>query len=193
MSRLSEAKILGGIGAILMLLGGFFLPGLGAILGLILVFIAVKYISEETKDKTIFDNYLFHFIYIVIAIVAVVTIFFYSIGGFELTFFKMIENAEISDFSSFLDFFGPYLIWWAVALIVGYIFIIISSWYYKKCYYSIAEHTDVQLFRTTGLIFFIGAITMIIGVGLIVIMVAKILEIIAFFRLPEKLPNKKSK
>ena len=192
MSRLSEAKILGGIGALLMLLGGFFLPGLGMILGLILVFIAVKYIAEETKDKSIFDNYLFSFIYSIIAIVAVVVIFFYSIGGFEFTFFKAIENADINDFSSFLDFFGPYLIWWAVALIVGYIFIVISSWYYKKCYYSIAEHTNVHLFRTTGLIYFIGAITMIIGIGLLIIMVAKILEIIAFFKLPGKLPAKKS-
>ena len=60
MSKLSEAKILGGIGALLMLLGGFIIPGLGGIIGLILIFIAVKYISEECKDKSIFDNYYFN-------------------------------------------------------------------------------------------------------------------------------------
>ena len=36
MSKLSEAKILGGIGALLMLFGGFLLPGIGAIIGLII-------------------------------------------------------------------------------------------------------------------------------------------------------------
>ena len=44
MSKLSEAKVFGGIGALLMLIGGF-IPYAGpivSIVGLVLVFIAVK-------------------------------------------------------------------------------------------------------------------------------------------------------
>jgi len=190
MSKLSEAKILGGIGALLTLLGGFLLPGLGAILGLILIFIAVKYISEECKDKSIFDHYLMHFIYSVIAIIAVVMIFFISIGGFNLTFFTLIESMNFTDFNSVWNFFKPYLVWWISALIIGWIFIIISGMYLKKSYYSIADKTKVNLFRTTGLIYFIGAITLIIAIGIFIILIAKILEIIAYFHLPEKIPSK---
>lgn len=188
MSKLSEAKILGGIGALLMLLGGFAVPGLGGIIGLILIFIAVKYISEECKDKSIFDYYLFQFIYKIIAIVAVFVIFFISVGGF--TFFTALESIDFTDFNTVWNFFEPYLIWWIIAILVGWVFLIISSIYLKKCYYSIADHTKVKLFRTTGLIYLIGAITLIIGIGFIIIFIAQILEIIVYLRLPAKLPSK---
>lgn len=191
MSKLSEAKILGGIGAILMLLGGFILPGIGAIIGLILLFIAVKYIAEIAKDEKIFDNYLMHFICSIIAIVAVVLIFFYSIGGFSLSFFTALESMEFTDFNSVWSFFEPYIYWWLLALIIGWIFVVIGAMYLRKSYNSIAEHTKVHLFRTTGLIYFIGAITLIIAIGIIIILVAKILEIVAYFSLPEKLPSTK--
>ena len=188
MSKLSEAKILGGIGALLMLFGGIFIPGLGAILGLILVFIAVSYISKECKDKSIFDNYLLQFIYKIIAIVAVVVIFFISVGGF--TFFTLLESMDFTDFNSVIRFFEPYLLWWAIALLLGWAFLVISSWYLKKSYTSIAEHTKVDMFRTTGLLYFIGAISLIVVIGILFIIVAQILEIIAYFKIPEKLPSK---
>ncbi len=55
-SKLSEAKVLGGIGAILMLIGGFvpYVGPIASIVGLVLVFIAVKSISQITKNKDIF-------------------------------------------------------------------------------------------------------------------------------------------
>ena len=188
MGKLSEAKILGGIGSLLMLLGGIFLPGIGMILGLILVFIAVSYISKECKDKSIFDNYLLQFIYKIIAVVAVVIIFFISIGG--LTFFSVLESMEFTDFNSVISFFGPYLLWWVIALIIGWAFLIISSWYLKKSYTSIADYTKVDLFRTTGLLYFIGSLSLIVVIGIFIILVAMILEIVSYFKLPDKLPKK---
>ena len=186
MTKLSEAKVLGILGLIIMLLGGVF-AGIGTIIGLVLVFIAIKYISRETKDKTIFDNYLMHFIFVVLAVVAVVVIFFASIGGFSLTFFEALEGMEFNSFEAVWSFFSPYIVWWVIALIIGYIFIVISALYLKKSYYSIAEKTNVHLFRTTGFVYFIGAVTLIFVVGIFVIIIAKILEIIAFAFLPEKL------
>jgi uncharacterized membrane protein len=188
MSKLSEAKILGGIGALLMLFGGFLLPGAGSIIGLILVFIAVKYISDECNEKSIFDNYLLHFIYTIVAIVAVVVIFFISIGN--LTFFTVVEQMDLSDFNSVWNFFAPYVIWWIIALLIGWIFLIISAYYFRKSYNSISEKTNVHLFKTTGFIYFLGAILLIIGIGIFFLLVGKILEIIAYFRLPSKLPSK---
>lgn len=189
MSKLSEAKILGGIGAILMLLGGFIIPGIGAIIGLILLFIAVKYIADVAKDESIFDNYLMHFIFTIIAIVAVVVIFFYSIGG--LTFFTALEKMEFTDFNSVWTFFEPYIYWWILALIIGWIFIIISALYLRKSYNSIAKHTKVGLFKTIGTIYLVGAISMIILIGVLIILIAKIMEIVAYFSIPEKLPSSK--
>ena len=58
MTDLGNAKMYGGIGALLLLIG-FFIPFAGpiiSIVGLVLVFIAVKQISEVTKDHDIFQN-----------------------------------------------------------------------------------------------------------------------------------------
>jgi len=64
MVELSNIKTFGKVGSLLMLLGGF-IPFIGPILGivgLVLVLIAVKSISELVKDKDIFRNYLIDFI-----------------------------------------------------------------------------------------------------------------------------------
>ena len=188
MSKLSEAKILGGIGALLTLIGGFIIPGIGAIIGLILLFIAVKYIAKETKDDSIFDNYLMHFICTIIAIVAMALIFFISIGGFSFTFFKALETIEFTDVSSVWNFFSPYIFLWLIALIIGWIFLIISAMYLRKSYNSIAKHTKVHMFETTGFVYFIGSLLLIVGIGIFIILIAKILEIFAYFKLPDKIP-----
>src|SRR5579872_1490066 len=59
MASLSDAKTLGGIGAILVLLS--FVPTVGSILGLlgfVMILVAIKYISDDLKDRTIFNNML---------------------------------------------------------------------------------------------------------------------------------------
>ena len=106
MSKLSEAKILGGVGAILMLIGIFVPTGVVSIIGLILIFIAVKYIADETKDEEIFKNYLMHFILSIIAIVAVIVVMLISFGAIGgLAFFNSLTGAEFTDFASFLNYY----------------------------------------------------------------------------------------
>jgi uncharacterized membrane protein len=57
MSKIGQAKILGGVGALLSLLT--IIPTVGFLLGLvglIFIFIAVKYIADETKNHSIFQK-----------------------------------------------------------------------------------------------------------------------------------------
>ena len=61
-----------------------------------------------------------------------------------------------------------------------------------KSYNSITEHTGVGFFRTTATIYLIGAVSAIILIGFLIIIVAKIIEIVAFFMIPDKLPASKS-
>ena len=186
---MGSAKVYGGVGAILMLIGGI-IPFLGIIMpivGLVLLFIAVKYISEEAKDESIFRNYLFYFVCNVIAIVAAAAIIFITFGG--LSMISMIrerggENPE-HIFGSMAALIGGLI----VALIIAWVLLIIAAIYLRKSYNRIARHTGVDIFRTTGTLYFIGAVTLIIIVGAIIILVAKIMEIIAFFSLPEDMPS----
>ncbi len=189
MSKLSNAKVFGGIGAILSLVGAF-VPGFGSvvsIIGLVLVFVAVKYIADETKDHPIFKNYMLFFLCNIIALVAAVAIFF-AIGGLSIIS-TMQSLSNLTNPSEIMDAIAPLLTGCVVALLVGWILLIIGTLYLRKSYNSIAEHTKVDLFKTTGLLYFIGAITLVVIVGALIILIAKILEIIAFFSLPDTLPK----
>src|SRR5438094_6022213 len=92
MASLGQAKSLGGVGSILVLIAGF-IPSAGfvvAIIGFILILIAVKYVSDAFTDRTIFNNMI---IAVILAILGFVAFFvavlgaiysFVGIGGFSL-------------------------------------------------------------------------------------------------------------
>ena len=192
MSLLNNAKIMGGIGAILTLLG--IIPSAGFILGIIgfiLILVAVKYISDETKDKSIFNNFLYFFIICIIGVVVTVIILVITVinaGG--IAYINELQAKALTNPMDVWNAIQPLLTGFLVALLILCILIIISAIYLRKSYDKIAELTNVKWFSTTGLLFLIGAATLIIGVGFIILLVAMILEIIAFFSLPDKLPEK---
>jgi uncharacterized membrane protein len=74
MGTLHDAKILGGVGSILML----FIP----IVGQILVLIAAKYISDTTNDKSIFNNVLYAMIFSIIGSIAAAMLIYTSLYAF---------------------------------------------------------------------------------------------------------------
>jgi len=192
MGLLNNAKIMGGIGAILILLG--IVPTIGfliGIVGFILVLVAVKYISNETKETAIFNNFLYFFIVTIIAIVvagAILVITFLEAGG--MSYITELQNLAYSDPIEVWNTIQPLIIGLLVALVILWILMIISMIFLRKSYNKIGELTNVKWFNTTGLLFFIGAATIIIGIGFIIILIAMILEIIAFFSLPDTLPEK---
>jgi uncharacterized membrane protein len=194
MSDLGNVKTFGGIGALLMLLGSF-IPYAGpilAIVGFILVFIAVKNVSDLTNDKDIFKNYLYNFILGIVAIVVffiILLIGFGAVGGFA--WLESLQTIDITDFSSFWSYFGEIIGYLVLGLFIAWILIVISAIYLRRCYKSIEKHTKVSMFGTTGTVYFIGAITLIIGIGIIILFVAKIIEIVAFFSIPDTIPASK--
>ncbi|WP_370520443.1 DUF996 domain-containing protein [Thermococcus sp. LS2] len=188
---LSQAKTYGGIGAILALLGGA-IPKIGSalsIVGIVLILLAVKEIADEVGDETVFRNYLISFILqigafiaLIIAIVAVLGTSIIAMGG-PRAFEHEIRNLEAA-----MAIIGSIL----VGFVIFWILFSLGAYYLKKSYELIAYYTDVDLFKTTGLLYFIGALTAIIMIGLLIIFVARILEIVAYFSLPEELPSKQS-
>lgn len=190
MTRLGEAKIYGGIGAILSLLS--FVPYAGALLGLIgliLIFIAVKHIADETKNNKIFHDYLMNFIFQILAVVAVIVILMIAFGvSGGIDWAMSLQQKTFTDFNSVWNEFGTILTSAIIALVIAWIFLVIGAYYLRKSYNSIAEHTKVNIFKTTGTVYFIGAITLIVLIGVLILFVAKILEIVAYFSLPDNLP-----
>jgi uncharacterized membrane protein len=193
MGKLRDAKILGGIGAILLLLS--FIPFV-SIVGVVLMFIAVKYIADETKDKDIFKNYLYSFIFNIIAVISFVSLILLVFFGLGITY-SNINPQQFTDIYYFQNYitenFAPAIggiIGCGLTILIGYILLILGALFLRKSYDGIAERTKVDLFKTTGLVNLIGAVTTIFLIGFIILFIARILEIASFFSLPDSLSKK---
>ena len=199
MVDLKNAKLLGGIGSILMLVGAF-IPVAGAILpfiGLILVVLAVHNIGTVTKDESIFKNYLLSFILQIVAVVAFVAIMATAFGatfGFSLLEIQSFIESQtgVTDPTQIFGDIGSLIGGCCLAVLIAWILMIISALFLKKSFTSIKEHTKVEMFGTTGLVYLIGAALLIIGIGGIILLIALILQIVAFFSLPDQPPGKKT-
>jgi len=161
MADLKNAKLLGGIGAILTLVGVGFI-------GFILKLLAVKNIAEATGRGEIFSKYLWAAILAIIADLVLVSAFIGSMG-------TLTESPE--------EVIGMIGLGGLVAIVL----LIAGMWLMKQSYDLIAEETGVGTFRTVAKLYIIGAILLIVIVGAFLILVAAILEIVAFFSLPDSI------
>lgn len=166
MGTLSQAKTIGGIGSVLA-----FVP-VASVAGWILVLIAGKYISDETKDRSIFNNLLYAAITVIAASLIASFLFFFSFGVGAL-------------FMNPFAMFGAFILPLVAAWILG----IVASLLLKSSYDKIAQKLNVGHFRTAALFFLIGSILLVIFVGVILILVGLILQAVAYFSIPEQLPQ----
>jgi uncharacterized membrane protein len=202
MASLSQAKILGGIGSILVLLGGlgsFITPYLGAalpIVGLIMTLIAVKYISEVVQDSSIFRNLI---IGVAVAIVGVVVLIAFvleaiissygSLAGFvsAMRSLSTITTTTATSTTTMPSLPGGLLHLVGILLAgvaILWIVLIVSAFFARRSYNMTSAKLNVGLFKTAALLYLIGAILAIIIIGFLLIFVAEILLIIAFFSIP---------
>lgn len=174
MGKLGEAKNLGGIGSILELVPGVWL------VGLVLTLVAVKYLSEEFNERKIFDNMLYAITAALIGgAVAIVIFFTFVFGGFLLGGPTVGAPFSWAAFASGAETFS-------VLFAVTWLVLIIASIYIRRAYNEIANHLNIQNFRTAGTLYFYGALTLIVfGLGFILILVAVVFQIIAFFAIKE--------
>ncbi len=162
MASLSTAKTLGGIGAILI-----FIPFV-SLVGYILIIVAVKDISDYLQDRAVFNNILIAAVSgIVGAIAGGLVIVGGAIGG--------IFTAGISAVLGVLS--GLAVVW--IALIVSALFL-------RRAYDTMATRLGVGTFRTAATLYLVGAALTIVFVGFIILLVAEILQAIAYFSIPEQ-------
>ncbi|MCX9010647.1 MAG: DUF996 domain-containing protein [Candidatus Methanoperedens sp.] len=185
MSSLAQAKTLGEIGSILMLLTLIPYAG-GAIrlVGLVLVLVSVKYISDALADKSIFKNMLISVILaivgLIIGVIFAAAVFFSFYRGFTGPF-----EPSIFMHPRFFTFVTAFFL----AIIPIWIFFIISAVFLKKSYDTIASKLNISMFRTSALLYLVGAVLVIVLVGFIIIFIAEILQAVAFFSMPEQMPQ----
>jgi uncharacterized membrane protein len=181
MGTLSQAKTLGGVGSILVLLT--VIPTVGAVLaiiGFVMTLIAVKYISDSLQDKTIFKDMIIAVVLSIIgfAVVAVIV-------GASLYSFAGLRGATSASQVASTPGFGTLIGEIVGGLVVGWILLVISAYFFRRAYNIVGMKLNVGMFRTAALVYFIGAILTIIVFGLLLILIAQILLIVAFFSIPD--------
>lgn len=167
---LESSKTLGGVGAILLAI-----PFLN-IVGIILVLIAMKGMTDYYNDNDIFQNALYGFLFGIIGVFAFVTVLVLVIIGF----------AVVAPAPVVAPLAGIGLI--IIVAVVWYIFSLLGAIFYKKAMDRLAMKSGEKMFETAGLILLIGAAIPVIGE--ILKLVAWILAAVGFFsiRMPTHVP-----
>ena len=169
---LESGKNMAGIGSILLVIPVPFL----SIVGIILVLIGMKNLSQAYNDESIWKNTLYAVIFGIIGIVATgVTLLSLFFGG-------IFAGAALGfgEATGILGLIAGIIIF----LVVAFVFYILEAIYIRKAFDSLANKSGVGLFRTGGLLLLIGAVLTIILVGLFLIFIAWILILVAFFEIP---------
>ena len=150
------------------------------IAGLVLVLIAVKYISDIVKDPRIFNN----------AIIAV------EAGILGIVIYLFLGTVIFSSIvTPALAGLPPNLIA-IIALIVGWVTSIASGVFARRSCNRIAELTGVNMFKITGLLLLIGStftiVTIVPMIGFFItgvfFTIANVLGVVSFISLSETYP-----
>jgi uncharacterized membrane protein len=183
MASLSQAKTLGGIGSILAIL--FWVPGnvgLGLlVIGLILMLVAVKNIADVVGDQAIFNNMIYSVLLAIIGPIVTTVVLFVAAASF-FNIFGGFTPGTTTVPNGFFTVIGIIIL----ALVLLWVCLLISTFFLKKSYDNIAARLRVDMFHTSGLLFLIGAATVIVLVGFVILFIAAILQIVAFFSIPEQ-------
>jgi len=217
MTWLQKARLYGGIGSIILLIAPFvsgfldaifnilsniigkvefsvlilssILPEFVSIVGYILILKGVKLISEATNERAIFNNVLYAIMLFIIGPIAV------SIGGLVFLYDYLKEFLQDRNIASRLSpeeaisLLCSLLLWFFILIVLIAIFYIAGAIFLRKGFYRIAELVKIEHFRTVGLLYLIGSILMVILIGGIIIFIANIFMIIAFFSIRERPPH----
>ncbi len=172
MATLSQAKTLGGVGSILI-----FIPFV-SLVGYILIIVAVKQISDDLQDRSIFNNILIAAITGIVGATAGAFFILASIGAVA----KVSVSAGVgAERGAFLGVLGGLLVVW--------IFLVISAVFLRRCYDTMSKKLGVSTFNTAATLYLVGAALTIVFVGFIVLFIAEIIQAIAYFSIPARPPG----
>jgi len=186
---LESSKNLGGIGAILLIVGSLagaasLFAGALSLVGLILVLIGLKGMADHFKEPGILSNAL-HAIIIIGAVVAVAVIVVGVLAVMSAgSNWMNPDMAGLMDISQIWNFIGAVI----AGVVVLMVTLVIAALFLRKSFGTLAEKTGEKLFETAGLLMLIGAVLTIIAVGLVIVLIAWILVAVAFFQVKELAP-----
>jgi len=186
---LESNRVLGGVGAVLMVISilGLFISFpvtlLLLIVGAILVLIALKGFADHYQDGGIFNNALYGFITVIVGIVATIAVFvmllLHMLTEISINWTNPVEIQQnlMSNMNVVWRIAGTAI----GALIVFYISAVVSAILFRKALDALSARSGEKIFGTAGLVWLIGAVLTVILIGLLIIWISWILMAVGFF------------
>jgi uncharacterized membrane protein len=145
--------------------------------------------ADHYNEAGIFNNALYGVITVIVGAVA-------AVGALIAAFFMIISNIDIdwTDPAAVQSYFMDMGNLWGIigavviALVVLFIFAIISAIFFRKSLTSLSMRSGEKIFETAGLLWLIGAVLTIVLVGFILIGIAWILIAVGFFSIKTTAP-----
>ena len=159
---LESSKMLGGIGAILMVIGPWRVPytGIIGLVGLILVLVAFNDLANYYKDRHIFNNVIFGVIAAIIGVVVAVTVIVTAAFGMlkvlgiqitNWTDWTALQNFNWQDFTDW-SALAPYVAAIVGALVILVVFLVVAAIFLRRSLNTLSEKSGIHMFATTGLL-----------------------------------------
>jgi uncharacterized membrane protein len=183
MPTFRETKAFGITGSIVLIAGGIGfgdnVPSLIALLlGLVLLLVTAKYLTELTRNDDIYKNMQFSIVFSILALIV----------GYLVVFAGLRSVINLGSALSFADFAGS-IGNLAIGLLVVWLLFIAAGIFGRRSLYAIASNLREDRFRLAGRLLLVGAVLIVLfAVGLILIFLAVTVQLIAFFSLPDEMP-----
>ncbi|MDR0373872.1 MAG: DUF996 domain-containing protein [Nitrososphaerota archaeon] len=171
MSDFGSSKILAGVGSILLLIPA------ANIVGIILVLIGMKGLSEHYKDDNIYRNAVKGVIFGIIGFITLI------MGILSINIIS-ISTASTVHLDEFVVRSTNAVVAVVMLLAILFVFMLLMAIYFRKAFGALADRSGEQLFNTVGTLLLIGAVlTIAFFIGLILVYISFIIAIVAFFSL----------
>jgi uncharacterized membrane protein len=148
-----------------------------ALAGYILFMVSMYQLSKYYGEPAIFKNLLYALIIQVILGVVI------SVGIFAFTASAASRVMPTSTATSVSSTFLSIIILTLVLVLVSVVIGIVCALLYKRAFDNLAEKSGVDNFKTTGLLYLIGTILSVIGVGVIIIWIGWIFAAMGYHKL----------
>jgi len=199
---LESSKTLGGVGAILLLVGTLpvlssYTFGVLAVVGIIIILVALNSLANIYKERGIFNNSLYGLIVgIVGAVIAGVVVLVAVLSKLKTLLLQLYPSwngqwSSISSLSGMKPDTSNLMSGTVVSVLEGvlaafvilWIFIIVWAVFVRRSLKMLAAKSSVGLFSTASLLLIIGAALTIVVIGLLLMWIGVLLMAIAFFQM----------
>jgi len=202
---LESSKNLGGIGAILLLIGvlpyvGEITFGVLAVVGLILVMVSLYGLAKIYSEEGIFNFSLYGLIAGIIGVVIAAVVVIFAVLNNLKTLLLDLYPSWNGSWSSISSLSGmtpntsnlststviPLIESALAAFAIFWVFLIVWAFFARKSLKMLATKSGTGLFSTASLLLIIGAALTIVFIGVILIWVGILLMAIAFFQIKSR-------